>query len=399
MTVMHLMWWPAWVCKWSIFSWSTTLQIVQPNGVAFLHQRHARSCNDWLWRESRRSGHGFGCVGFCMQWTWWLSSPKRENSTEELNENISYNFPFQFHTVKRNKDQPVLYLLALYYIITVLGSFGAPHCPIDLSRVLNTWTWTGNGSERTWKKITWKEMNGKDSMKVSTVSIPNSRIWHVNWSRVRCVKKQIWKTNDRKNQAPQKLDNCIYHPLLFSREWAHFIHYPFTNHFWTWNECKAHEWYWRTDWQWPVAVQCFFLELGWASLRQQNRETLVSPVMLLHIFPFRMADCCVVVDRGGFTFLSLMVLCFPAMKALKRLTMESHTLSPCRLGAKMGVGGREACCTALSHHFHEILRTMVSLAYSLWKDGGGGYLKLSVAFDGAFHLFYIRSRKKRLSLG
>lgn len=79
--------------------------------------------------------------------------------------------------------------------------------------------------------------------------------------------------------------------------------------------------------------------------------------------------------------------------------MESHTLSPCRLGAKMGVGGREACCTALSHHFHEILRTMVSLAYSLWKDGGGGYLKLSVAFDGAFHLFYIRSRKKRLSLG
>ena len=118
MTVMHLMWWPAWVCKWSIFSWSTTLQIVQPNGVSFLHQRHnARSCNDWLWRESRRSGHGFGCVGFCMQWIWWLSSPKRENSTEELNEN---NFPFQFHTVKRNKDQPVLYLLPLYYTCKIL---------------------------------------------------------------------------------------------------------------------------------------------------------------------------------------------------------------------------------------------------------------------------------------
>ena len=30
----------------------------------------------------------------------------------------------------------------------------------------------------------------KDWMKVSTVSIPNSRIWHVNWSGVRCVKKK-----------------------------------------------------------------------------------------------------------------------------------------------------------------------------------------------------------------
>lgn len=128
--------------------------------------------------------------------------------------------------------------------------------------------------------------NERKGLKVSKVSIPNSRIWHVNWSGVRCVEKQIWKTNDRKKSGFPKVGQLyFYHPLEFSREWAHFIHYPFTNHFWTWNECKAHEWYWRTDWQWPVAVQCFFLESGWASLWQQNRETLVSPVILLHIFP------------------------------------------------------------------------------------------------------------------
>ena len=108
----------------------------------------------------------------------------------------------------------------------------------------------------------------------------------------------------------------------------------------------------------------------------------------------RMADCCVVVDRGSFTFLSLMVLCFLRCKPWRGLLWSLTPWVPVAWVPRwVWEAGRLAALR--SRHFHEILRTMVSLAYSLWKDGGGGYLKLSVAFDGAFHLFYHTFQEKK----
>ena len=108
----------------------------------------------------------------------------------------------------------------------------------------------------------------------------------------------------------------------------------------------------------------------------------------------RMADCCVVVDRGSFTFLSLMVSCFLRCKPWRGLLWSLTPWVPVAWVPRwVWEAGRLAALR--SRHFHEILRTMVSLAYSLWKDGGGGYLKLSVAFDGAFHLFYHTFQEKK----
>lgn len=160
MTVMHLMWWPAWVRKWSIFSSSTTLQIVQSNGVSFLHQRHnARSCNDWLWRESRRSGHGFGCVGFCMQWTWWLSSPERR--TARKNWMKTYNFPFQFHTVKRKRSTRTLFITPLSYNHS-FGLLWRTPFPNRFEPCFEYMNMNRKRKRQDMKEITWKEMKGKD---------------------------------------------------------------------------------------------------------------------------------------------------------------------------------------------------------------------------------------------
>ena len=104
---------------------------------------HLYQVHSWFfWEISWEDGHAF-----VPKWAKKLQMTKKTKSArarkkhDEVQKNIN--------SWDSNNFAP---LGVRRYIIALLGSFGAPHCPIDLSRVLNTWTCTGNGSERTeWK--------------------------------------------------------------------------------------------------------------------------------------------------------------------------------------------------------------------------------------------------------